>query len=88
MSDGQCTYDPRVIKQMFPGTNTYLTKPVLQLFGVERISTTSLRKPKIMECGDQSVTKDDPRMLMIYKSDFDTPITRRESVTIPSSERS
>lgn len=79
VSDGQCTYDPRVIKQMFPGTNTYLTKPVLQLFGVEGKDLDNLppEKAKIMEeCAPiNHVTKDDPPVLMIYKSDFDTPIT-------------
>jgi acetyl esterase len=77
--NGQTSYDPRFIRQLFPGTETYMRPALAQLFGVDLSKLDELPKDKYKlfeECSPLiHLTKDDAPALLIYGNELDTPIS-------------
>lgn len=81
VNNGQSTYDPRVIRDLFPGTDTYTNSALAELFDVDLKKLDELpgEKYKLFEevSAINHLTKDDAPVLMTYDSDLDTPISSR-----------
>ncbi len=79
--NGQTSYDPRVIRKLFPENETYKESALAQLYGVDLDKLDELPKDKyelFEECSAlPHLTKDDPPALLSYGTDFDTPITNQ-----------
>jgi hypothetical protein len=77
--NGQTSYDPRFIRELFPGTDTYNRPALAQLFGVDLGKLDELPKEKYKLFEEVSpinhLTKDDAPALLAYTSKLDTPIT-------------
>jgi acetyl esterase/lipase len=77
--NGQTSYDPRFIKDLFPGTDTYKHPALAQLFDVDLDKLDSLppEKYKLFEevSSINHLTKGDPPVLLTYRSAFDAKIT-------------
>jgi acetyl esterase len=77
--EGQSSYDPRFLRELFPGTETYKHPALAQLFGVDLDNLDNLPKEKYKlfeECSAlPHLTKDDAPALLIYSRTMDTPIT-------------
>lgn len=83
--NGQTSYDPRVIRDLFPGTDTYKHSALAQLYDVDLNKLDELPKEKYKLFEEVSAmphfTKDDGPVLLMYASDMDTPI-RNQSIGI------
>lgn len=81
VNNGQSTYDPRVIRDLFPGTDTYTNSALAELFDVDLSMLDNLpaEKYKLFEevSAINHLTDDDAPVLMTYDSDMDTPISSR-----------
>ena len=79
--NGQTSYDPRVIRKLFPENDTYKESALAQLYGVDlnELDDLAQEKYKLFEdCSPLShLTKDDPPAMLFYGVDFDTPISSR-----------
>jgi acetyl esterase/lipase len=77
--NGQTSYDPRFIRELFPGTDTYKESALAQLFGVDLSKLDDLPKEKYRLFEEVSalphLTKDDAPAVLFYASEMDTPIT-------------
>jgi hypothetical protein len=77
--DGQTSYDPRLIRKLFPGKDVYKIGPLRQLFDVDldRLDDLSAEKYKLFEevSPINHLTKDDPPVLLAYSSPIDAEIT-------------
>ena len=77
--NGQTSYDPRFIRELFPGTNTYMESALAQLFGVDLSKLDDLPQEKYRLFEEVSalphLTKDDVPVVLFYGSTLDTPIT-------------
>ncbi|MGA2067837.1 MAG: alpha/beta hydrolase [Thermoguttaceae bacterium] len=77
--EGQTSYDPRFIRDLFPGTDTYKHLALAKLFDVDMDQLDRLPKEKYKLFEDVSainhLTKDAPPALLIYSSTLDTKIT-------------
>jgi acetyl esterase/lipase len=76
--NGQTSYDPRFIRKLFPGTDTYKHPALAQLYGVDLNKLDSLpeEKYKLFELTSPiaHLTKDDAPAMLLYSSEFNTPI--------------
>jgi acetyl esterase/lipase len=76
--NGQTSYDPRFIRDLFPGTDTYKHPRLAQLFAVDLDKLDDLPKEKYrlfeLVSSINHLTKDDPPAQLIYASNFDAPI--------------
>ena len=76
--DGQTSYDPRFIRDLFPGTETYKNGALAMLFDVDLNKLDQLPEAKYRLFEEVSplhhLTKDDPPVLLIYTRKFDTPL--------------
>jgi acetyl esterase/lipase len=76
--NGQTSYDPRFIRKLFPGTDTYKHPALAQLYGVDLNKLDSLPKEKYelfeLTSSITHLTKDDAPAMLLYNSEFDTPI--------------
>lgn len=76
--NGQCSYDPRFIRELFPGTDTYKHSALAQLYDVNLDQLDNLPDEKYRLFEETSalphVSRDDIPVLMCYASDYDTPI--------------
>jgi len=76
--NGQTSYDPRFIRKMFPENDTYKHPALAQLYGVDLNKLDSLpqEKYKLFELTSAitHLTKDDSPAMLLYSSEFDTPI--------------
>ena len=76
---GQTSYDPRFIRQLFPGKDTYRTGALQKLFGIDinQLDDLPVEKYKLFEeCSPIThVTKDAPPVLLWYNSPMDAEIT-------------
>lgn len=76
--NGQTTYDPRALRDLFPGSDTYKHSALAQLYDVnlDRLDELPDEKYRLFEqvSALPHLTEDDPPVLLIYASDFDTPI--------------
>ncbi len=83
--NGQTSYDPRVIRDLFPGTNTYKHTALAQLYDVNLDQLDDLPKAKYALFEEVSamphLTEEDPPALLMYASEMDTEI-RNQSVGI------
>ena len=77
--NGQTSYDPRFIRELFPGTDTYKESALAQLFGVDLNKLDELPEEKYRLFEEVSamphLTKDDAPAALFYASKLDTPIT-------------
>src|SRR5262249_45805348 len=79
VSDGQTSYDPRFIRTLFPGKDTYKHPALAKLFGVDldKLDKLSAEKYRLFEevSPINHLTKDDPPVLLIYSRPLDIEIT-------------
>jgi len=79
--NGQTSYDPRFIRDLLPGTDTYKVGALAKLFDVDPNNLDHLPKEKYKlfeECSPIThLTKDDAPALLIYNNTMDTPITNQ-----------
>ena len=79
--NGQTSYDPRFIRDLFPETNTYKHRALAQLFGVdlEKLDASPDKKYRLFEeiSALPHLSKDDVPALLIYASQMDTEITNQ-----------
>jgi acetyl esterase len=77
--NGQTSYDPRFIRELFPGTDTYKEPALAQLFDVDLSKLDDLPQEKYRLFEEVSalphLTKDDVPVVLFYASEMDTPIT-------------
>ena len=79
--NGQTSYDPRVIRKLFPENDTYKHSALAQLYDVDLNELDELPKEKYAlfeKCSAlPHLTKDDPPAMLFYGVDYDTPITNQ-----------
>ncbi len=75
VNGGQTSYDPRFIRDLFPGANTYRHSALAQLFDVDMDNLDQLPEEKYKlfeECSPIThLTKDDPPAQLIYGMSMD-----------------
>lgn len=83
--NGQTSYDPRFIRDLLPGTDTYKHERLAQLFAVDLDTLDDLPKEKYqlfeLVSPINHVTNDDPPVQLLYAYNFDAPI-KNQSVGI------
>lgn len=76
--NAQTSYDPRFIRDLFPGTDTYKIGALPMLFRMDPDNLDQLPKEKYRlfeECSPLAhLTKDDAPALLVYSSTLETPI--------------
>ena len=76
--NAQTSYDPRFIRHLFPGTDTYKIGALAMLFRIKPDNLDELPKEKYRlfeECSPLAhLTKDDAPALLVYSSTLETPI--------------
>lgn len=79
--NGQTSYDPRFIRELFPGTDTYKHSALAQLYDVDLNQLDNLPEEKYRLFEEVSalphLTADDSPALLMYASEMDTPITNQ-----------
>lgn len=79
--NGQTSYDPRVIRKLFPGTDTYKHPALAQLYQVDLNKLDSLPKEKYKLFEYTSamphLTKEDAPAMLLYRSKMDAKITNQ-----------
>jgi len=79
--NAQTSYDPRFIRELFPGTDTYKIGALAMLFRMDPNNLDQLPKEKYKlfeECSPLAhLTKDDAPALLVYSSTMETPITNQ-----------
>ena len=79
--NGQTSYDPRFIRDLFPDTDTYQHPALAQLYDADltRLDDLPKDKYKLFEAVSAlpHLTKDDPPAALFYASRVDTPITNQ-----------
>jgi acetyl esterase len=77
--NGQTSYDPRFIRDLFPDTDVYKESALAKLYDVDlnRLDNLPAEKYKLFEFVSpiNHLTKDDVPAQLIYASKLDTPIT-------------
>jgi acetyl esterase len=77
--NGQTSYDPRFIRQMFPGKDVYKIDALRKLFDADlnRLDELPADKNKLFEevSAINHLTRDDPPVLLSYSSPMDAEIT-------------
>ena len=76
--NAQTSYDPRFIRELFPGTDTYKVGALATLFRMDPDKLDQLPKEKYRlfeECSPLAhLTKDDAPALLVYSGTLETPI--------------
>ncbi|MDP6447306.1 MAG: alpha/beta hydrolase fold domain-containing protein, partial [Pirellulaceae bacterium] len=79
VSNGQTSYDPRFIRDLLPGTNTYRHQALAKLFATDLTKLDELPAEKYRLFEEISpihhLTKDDPPVILTYASPFDAKVT-------------
>lgn len=79
--EGQTSYDPRFIRQLFPGKDIYKIRALAQLFGADlnKLDDLPAEKYKLFEeCSPIThVGKDAPPVLLVYNNPIDAEITNQ-----------
>ncbi|MBI3468524.1 MAG: alpha/beta hydrolase fold domain-containing protein [Planctomycetes bacterium] len=79
--NGQTSYDPRVIRDLFPGTDTYQHPALAQLYDVDLTKLDQLppEKYKLFELVSPitHLTRDDPPVMLVYSRTPDTEVTNQ-----------
>lgn len=77
--NGQTSYDPRFIRELFPNSTTYKESALSKLFDVDlnKLDDLPQRKYRLFEevSALPHLTKDDAPVALFYASKLDTPIT-------------
>lgn len=77
--NGQTSYDPRFIRDLFPGTDVYQHSALAQLYDVDLTDLDNAPPEKLKLFEEVSsinhLTKDDPPVLLLYGSRMDTPVS-------------
>jgi acetyl esterase/lipase len=77
--DGQTSYDPRFIRDLFPGKDVYKIAPLRQLFDADLSKLDDLPAGKYKLFEEVSpithLTKDDPAVMLIYSRPIDAEVT-------------
>jgi acetyl esterase/lipase len=77
--NGQTSYDPRFIRELFPGKDVYKMGALRELFGVDlnKLDELPAEKYRLFEevSAINHLTKDDPPVMLIYASPMNAPIT-------------
>jgi acetyl esterase len=77
--NGQTSYDPRVIRDLFPGTDTYQHSALAQLYDIDLTQLDNLpaEKYKLFELVSPitHVSQDDPPVMLVYNRTLDTKVT-------------
>ena len=77
--NGQTSYDPRFIRELFPGTDTYKHPALSQLYDVDLDNVDDLPKAKYelfeLVSAINHLSKDDVPVQLNYATRMDTPIT-------------
>ena len=83
--NGQTSYDPRFIRDLLPGTDTYKHTRLAQLFAVDLNKLDDLPSETYqlfeMVSPIHHLTKDDPPAQLLYAANFDAPV-KNQSVGI------
>jgi acetyl esterase/lipase len=83
--DGQCSYDPRFIRDLFPGVDIYKNPAISSLFGIDINKLDELPQEKLdlfeQVAPINFVTKDDAPALMVYTRLLTTPPTEKGAGT-------
>lgn len=81
VNNGQSSYDPRFIRDLFPGTDTWRNSALAQLFDVDLDKLDELPEEKHRLFEEVSaithLSEGDVPVLMTYDSKLDTPISNR-----------
>lgn len=81
VSGGQTSYDPRFIRDLFPGTDTFQHSALAQLFDVDlgRLDDLPDEKYELFEevSPINHLTKDDPPAQLTYGGSLDTKVTNQ-----------
>lgn len=81
VNNGQTSYDPRFIRDLFPKKDVYQHSALAQLFDVDltKLDEVSDDKKRLFEevSAIPHLTKDDPPVLLIYRRPLDAPITNQ-----------
>jgi hypothetical protein len=76
--NGQTSYDPRFIRDLFPGTDTYKHPRLAQLFDVDLSKVDALPREKYnlfeLVSPINHLSRDDPPAQLLYTSNIDVPI--------------
>jgi acetyl esterase len=76
--NGQTSYDPRFIRDLLPGSDTYKHPRLSQLFAVDLDKLDDLPKEKYelfaLVSPINHVTKDDPPAQLLYAANLDAPV--------------
>jgi acetyl esterase/lipase len=77
--NGQTSYDPRFIRELFPDTKVYTDPALAQLYDVdlEKLDELPQQKYRLFEevSALPHLTKDDAPVALFYASEMETPIT-------------
>jgi acetyl esterase/lipase len=77
--NGQTSYDPRFIRDLFPDTDTYMHSALAQLYDVDLSKLDDLPQEKLRLFEEVSalphLTRDDVPVVLFYASKMDTRIT-------------
>jgi acetyl esterase/lipase len=77
--DGQTSYDPRFIRQLFPGKDVYKIGPLRRLFDadLDKLDDLPAQKYKLFEevSALPHLSKDDPPVLLWYSRPLDAEVT-------------
>jgi acetyl esterase/lipase len=80
--NGQTSYDPRFIRDLFPGTDISKSGALAKLFDIDPDNLDHLPQEKYRLFEEASalphLTKDDPPVLLVYRDTMDTPITSHD----------
>ena len=81
VNNGQTSYDPRFIRDLFPGRDTYQHPALVQLFDVDLSKLDRLPKGKYRLFEDVSainhLSEDDPPVILSYNRSIDTEVTNQ-----------
>ena len=79
--NGQTSYDPRVIRDLFPGTDTYKHPALAQLYDVnlDQLDRLPESKYKLFEevSAMPHLTRDDPPVMLVYSRPADAEVTNQ-----------
>ncbi|MCA9074036.1 MAG: alpha/beta hydrolase [Planctomycetaceae bacterium] len=81
VNNGQSSYDPRFIRDLFPDTDIFENSALAQLFDVDLDKLDDLPEEMYRLFEEVSamthLSKEDAPVLMTYDSEFDTPVSSR-----------
>ncbi len=81
VNNGQTSYDPRFIRELFPGTDTYKHPALAQLYDVDldKLDDLPADKYKLFEyvSAINHLTKDDAPAMLIYNRPLDAKVTNQ-----------